>query len=517
MRSLQEELMTTLYGVWRKRWLALVLAWIVCLGGWAFVATIPDTYASSARILVESSSLIQREMGATGGARGVDIVRQTLTSRLNLEKVLRRTELDIGLEDEAQIDAAIATLSDNITVGSQSGNLFTISYSSSDPDRTDQENADIARNVVDNLLQIFMEENVTADRDDINEAIRFFEDQLAQRERELEAAERRRAEFEETYLGRLPGEGNIASRLSQARSELESVELELAQANSSLAALRGQIGGTSPTVDQPGSGSSRFMGSGMQTPARQRANAMEQEISDLRASGRLDTHPDVILAQRQLARLEEQAAEEEAELAREGGNRSAAASNPVYVNLRSMVFTQQSAVAALSARANRLRSAINDLETKQQEQPGIAAEQSKLNRDYGVLRSQYEALLRSREEIRLQSDVQTQTQQVRFSVVDPPSQPRQPVAPNRPLLLSVVFIVAVGAGLALAFLASQLRASFVTAGQLEGQYDVAVLGSVSEIVSEQDRAQNRLRLAGFTVLSLGLAAIYGALLLYELI
>ncbi|MGB7405028.1 MAG: XrtA system polysaccharide chain length determinant [Pacificimonas sp.] len=506
--------MTTLYGVWRRRWWALIVAWIVCLIGWTFVATIPNSYASSARILVDTGSIIQREMGARNAGRELNIVRQTLTSRLNLEKVIRRAELDIGLESDAELDEAIATLSENILVQSQSGNLFTIGYTSADPELSDQQNADLARNIVDNLLQIFMEENVTADRDDINEAIRFFEDQLAQRERELEAAEQRRAEFEQRYLGQLPGEGNISERLARARIELENVDLEYAQAVRALSALQSQIGGTPSTVR--GSGAS-LSPTQFSSAARARVNQMEAALSDLYASGKLDTHPDVILAKRQLARLEQQAQEEEAELAAQGSTRTPQASNPVYVNLRSMVFDRQSQVASLAARRDRLTAAIEDLGRKQVEQPGIAAEQAKLNRDYGVLRSQYDALLRSREEIRLQSDVQTQTQQVRFSVVDPPSQPREPVAPNRPLFLSVVFIAAAAGGIAIAFLISQLRATFVTAGQMENQFDLPVLGSVSEIVTENDRAQNRIRLAGFTVLAIGLLAVYAALVLYELV
>ncbi|MEO0500322.1 MAG: Wzz/FepE/Etk N-terminal domain-containing protein, partial [Pseudomonadota bacterium] len=297
--------MTTLYGVWRRRWYAIIAAWLVCLAGWAFVATIPNSYRSSARILVETGSIIQREMGSDTSGRELGIVQQTLTSRLNLEKVLRRTEMDLGLGSDEAVDAAIGTLADSIAVGSQSGNLFTIAYTASDPDRTDQQNADLARNIVDNLLQIFMEENVTADRDDINEAIRFFEDQLAQRERQLEAAEKRRAEFEEQYLGQLPGEGNITQRLSQARNDLAAVELELAQASSSLGTLRNQIAGTPTTVGPAGGGG--FNPNLGPTPARQRANAIEQQISDLYAAGRLETHPDVILAKRQLDRTIAQA------------------------------------------------------------------------------------------------------------------------------------------------------------------------------------------------------------------
>lgn len=512
MTTIQEQIMTTLYGVWRKRWWAVVTAWLVCLVGWAFVATVPNSYQSSARILVETGSILQSEIGMPGAGRGLNVVRQTLTSRLNLEKVLRRTELDRGLESDAQVDAAIARLSDGISISSQSGNLFTISYSSSDPELTDQENANLARAIVNNLLQIFMEENVTSNRDDLNEAIRFFEDQLAQRERELEAAEQRRAEFEEQYLGRLRGTGNLTESMRSARNSLDQVTLELEQAQRSLAALQGQLGSIPSTM---GSGETRY--AEISTPAGARAEAMEQQISDLYAQGKLDTHPDVILAKRQLERLREQAAQEEAELRAQGAGELASASNPVYVNLRSRVFDAQSRVAALRARRDRIANDLALLEENRREQPGLAAEQAKLNRDYGVLRNQYEALLRSREEIRLQSDVQTQTQQIRFSVVDPPSQPREPSAPNRPMLLSAVLVVGAGAGLGIAFLISQLGGGFITAAQLEARYDLPVLGAISEIVTDEQRQLNRIRLAILFVLTFGLLAIWGALVLYELV
>jgi polysaccharide chain length determinant protein (PEP-CTERM system associated) len=513
MNSLQEEVMTTLYGVWRKRWYGLALMWAVCLIGWIFVATIPNQYQSSARVYVDWASLIPQKLGFEGQnlLRQVDVVRRTLTSRVNMEKVIRRTELDVDIDNDRELDALIQNLSKNITVQSQESDLFTITYTSANPNLSNQENANLARRVVDNLIQIFMEENVTSDRDDINEAIRFFEDQLAERERQLEDAERRKAEFEEKYLGLLPGEGDITSRLNQARADLDRVELELVQTRNSLGALQSQIGGTPATIDAP----SFVVGGGAapMTPTQQQLAAVQQQLTDMYTRGWTDKHPDVIQAKAQIKRLQDLAAKERAS----GTSQLAAQSNPVYVNLKSMVFEKQSALAALNARAAQLKTAIADMTAKQIEQPGIVAEQAKLNRDYDVLQKQYQELLKSREEVRLRSDVESKTQQVKFRVVDPPSQPREPIAPNRPLFLSMVLFLGAGAGAALSFVLSQVHATYITAGQLEARFDYPVLGSVSEIVSDNQRAQNRVWLWGFGVLSLGLLLIYAALMLYELV
>lgn len=53
MTSLFEELLSALHSVWHRRWLALAVAWGVCMLGWLVVALIPNAYESRARIFVQ--------------------------------------------------------------------------------------------------------------------------------------------------------------------------------------------------------------------------------------------------------------------------------------------------------------------------------------------------------------------------------------------------------------------------------------------------------------------------------
>jgi polysaccharide chain length determinant protein (PEP-CTERM system associated) len=511
--------MTALYGMWRKRWYGLAAMWIVCLVGWVVVAMIPNTYESNARIYAKWSSILPDKLGFGGGdkARQIDIVRQTLTSRPNLEKVVRRTELAPQTVSDAELDAIIAGMSESITIQAQDNDLFSIAYRSSDSGRSDAQNAATSQRVVQNLINIFVEENVSSDRDNINQAIRFFEDQLAERARELEEAEKRRAEFEQRYLGQLPGTGAVSSRLTSAQSEYERVEQELIQAQSSLRALQAQLAGTPATIAAPlftidtgGAGGPRYD----PTSARGRIEMLEKQISEAYERGWTDAHPDVVIARSQIKRLQSQAAKEPTA---GSGRQQAAQANPVYVNLRSLLFDRQSQVAALTARRSQLAANIQGLRSSQLEQPGITAEWTKLNRDYDVLRQQYEQLLKSREEVRLRSDVENKTDQVRFQIIDPPSMPREPVAPNRPLLLTLVLLGGLAIGVATAFAFSQLHTTYMTPSKLQDAFGLPVLGSVSELVSEQQRSQGRFWLMGFAVLGLGLVGVYAMLLVYQLI
>ena len=46
MNLLIEELRAALWSVWNRRWLALAVAWGVCLLGWLGLAFIPNSYES---------------------------------------------------------------------------------------------------------------------------------------------------------------------------------------------------------------------------------------------------------------------------------------------------------------------------------------------------------------------------------------------------------------------------------------------------------------------------------------
>ena len=67
--------------------------------------------------------------------------------------------------------------------------------------------------------------------------------------------------------------------------------------------------------------------------------------------------------------------------------------------------------------------------------PAVATEANRISRDYEVLKDKYDDLLKDREEMRLRGQVETERSAFQFEVIDPPTAPRNPAAPNRPLLL----------------------------------------------------------------------------------
>ena len=169
-------------------------------------------------------------------------------------------------------------------------------------------------------------------------------------------------------------------------------------------------------------------------------------------------------------------------------------------------------VASLTQQKTQLQRDLDALNAKLASDPGVAAQQAQIERDYQVLKDQYDKMLAAREDVRLRGQVQTQTDAVKFSVIDPPTSPTVPTSPNRPLLLTGVLIVALCGGIGVAFALGQLKTTYPTAARLEAASGLPVIGSIGEVVTAAETALRRQRLRYFAGGLGGLGVVYVALL-----
>jgi polysaccharide chain length determinant protein (PEP-CTERM system associated) len=206
-----------------------------------------------------------------------------------------------------------------------------------------------------------------------------------------------------------------------------------------------------------------------------------------------DSHPDVIEARRSLEDLKARQ-KIEIDAVRRGDQAAIAATglaaNPVYQGMRLQLSQVNVEVAAA-------RQQVADQEAKIAEQrkmintaPQVEAEFERLDRDYTVMRAQYQALVERLSRAAL-SDKADATGVVRFEVVDPPTDDSEPVFPNRVRLILAVLAGGLGVGLGLAYLLHQLRPVFTSSRQLTEMTQLPVLGSVSMTWLERHRATAR--------------------------
>jgi hypothetical protein len=140
--------------------------------------------------------------------------------------------------------------------------------------------------------------------------------------------------------------------------------------------------------------------------------------------------------------------------------------------LQEQYRTSQRAVARLRSDVDKISQVEIDLK--------------RLNRDYGVVESRYQELLRRWESLQSRQRLDPVTDEVQFIVLEPPFAPVEPAAPNRPIWLFAVSIFSLGAGAAIAFGLNQLKPVFFTRHSVSRVAGLPVLGSVSMLRSPDD-------------------------------
>ena len=501
MNGLYDEIRIALFSVWNRRWLALAVAWAVCVLGWLVVAMIPNGYESKARVQVRTQSILPDKVGISSNDRRktVQQLEQTLTSSTNLEQVIRGTDLGQTIATEKEMAGKIESLRKNIEVKSDQDDFFTITAS--------QPSGRLARDVVQKLIDVAEEDNIAGDRKETTQTLRFLDKQIDARKAELDQAEAKRIEYESSNLGLLPGVGSVSQRMEAARAELAQIESQLIQAQSALAALNGQLSGTPSTISTPS------FGGGGGNPAATAYAQAQGELASMRSRGLTDQHPDVISMKKQVGALGAQARS----AGTGGGSTSYQSPNPAYSSLQSLRAERQAAATALAARKQAIQADMAQLAAKQTSEPAVAAEYERINREYEGLKTQYDKLVTDRDQVRLRGQVETQTDSIQFKVINQPQVSNVPAAPNRPLLLALVLFAGLGAGVGIAFALGHLQTSFPTAAKLEKASGIPVVGAISQILNQGQRAERAKRMKLFYGGAAALGGVFALLLVAEFI
>ncbi|MBL4802344.1 MAG: hypothetical protein JKY45_10660 [Emcibacter sp.] len=511
MNEVYQQLISILYGIWRQRIVAISIAWVISVIGWVFVAQIPNEYGSKARIHVDAETFLKPLLGKMAVQNNiynqVAMMRQTLISRPNIEKVIRMTDQDLLLNNDEEMEEKINEIMRDIRIDIQAANLFNISYSNEDPA--------IAKMVVQSLLNIFMEDNLGQNRKDLTSAVRFIEDQIREYEEQLELSEQRAMEFRQKNMAFLSD-----------KSYFEKFQLSIAEANEAKQVLKEYINrkkqlGESlanipPFIPSRGMGPSLGGGGGSSSASvlQNRINNLEISLDDLYARGYKDQHPDVRLIMNQIGNLKDRQEKEQAEfdaalasndtkvLQATGG----VMPNPVYDQLSLKMFDIDSEIASLKSRLAHKENVTKQLQSMAHRIPEVESELARLNRDYDVLKINYEQMLAKRESAKISSDLETNTDRVRFRVIDPPQEAREPSSPNRILLVFAVLALGLGAGVFVAFVLSQMHATYSTEKKLAESFPYPVLGCITIIRSVEERLIKKKKLIMFSVMMVGLFA-----------
>ena len=485
-----EELLDQLRGAWRFKWVALFVAWGVAIALWTVIFLIPNTYEAKARVFVDTGTTLSQATRGIGLADNVENqierVREAILGTPELQKVANGTNLMAGALTSAQQQLVIDKLRKNLDITGQfapgrgSAALFTITYK--DPDRAR------AVQVVNTLLNTFVEGTLLDKNQGSQEAVQFLNQQISQYGQKLSATEQKLANFKKRNIGLLPSDqGDYFSRLQSDQQSLTTLQQNLFVAQREGDALARELH-TGQQYTTGGPTSAPLSGAALDT--EQQIQQDEQRLAQMLLQY-TDKYPDVIALRETLKELKTR--EKKQMAAAQHGDVSAASAlgltaNPVYQRLEEKYNAQQVTIASLQQQIADQRQRIAQLKAQMQVAPQVQAQYADLMRNYTVTKKQYNALLGRLDSTRLGQQAAS-TGTVKFQVIDPPMAQYTPVAPKRPRLIIVSLIAALGAGLGVAYLLHMLQPAFVSTRQLAAVTGLTVLGAVSMAWADRRRAE----------------------------
>lgn len=507
MEELISLLLSYLKGIWKYRWYAVVIAWIVVLAGGFKVYSLPNNYEASARVFVDTRTILKPLLAGMTTVpsmeQQVSIMSRTLISRPNVERVLRMVDLDIKVTDAKDHERLISNMMGQIKIsGSNSADLYVISYN--------HQNPKIAKDVVQSFLTIFVEGSFGNQKQDSEKAIKFIEEQIKNYEDRLVVAEKAVTEFQIKNSGLLPKDGDYGSQLQAVSDSLNEAKLGLREAEQARNAIKNQIEDGAPpedltTVPAP----STIVNP--EIDARIQALTNDMDALRLRFTER---HPDVISIKRLITKLEERKVEE-AKLKKPVIDRDRGKSySPMLQQLNVSLSEAEARVAAMKARVEEYSSRSAQLKALTIAKPQVAEQFSQLNRDYQINKTNYENLIGRRESAKLSGELSATSDMLTFKVIDPPTVPLVPSGPNRLMLFSLVFVGALLGGIGSALLMSQIRPTFLSQNSLRESIGLPILGTVTMNWTANEVIKRKRSLYAFGLSISLLVALYSVVMVF---
>lgn len=417
-----------------------------------------------------------------------------------MRKDIKLTTIDANISDRQSGRRENATIA------------FQISYDSPYPDR--------AQAVVEELVSLFLQENVQARQQSTAETTAFLTQEADRVAVQIRDIETNMAGFKRRYAGRLPESSVVNMQLAErADSELQRTERERSLLQERKISLEAQLALMTPSVPALVSNGG---GERSQTPA-ERLRALQAQYASAAAVYGAD-HPDIRRIQREIAALRAQTGappaegdvagklkELEAQYAalrdryaadhpdvqrlrrtiaslrtlgtdlepastapnrRSAPDTSAKPDNPAYITLISQIESTNRELAQLSALRDDLRGKQRVYDGRMQQLPEIEREYRELSRDYDNAQVRYREVKTKQMQAQVAQELERDRKAERFSISEPANLPETPTSPNRRLVLLVGLLASVGGGIGLAWLRE------LTNSSVKGPLDLARISSV---------------------------------------
>jgi polysaccharide biosynthesis transport protein len=526
----------------RRRWPMLFTAIAIVAISSAVAVLLPPAYRSTATILIEEqeipADLVRTTISSFADQR-IQVISQQVMTRSTLMQIVEKYDLypkrrkretteEIleRMRKDIKLDVVTADVEDR-RYGSRSKAViaFTLSYDSENPEK--------AQKVANELVTLYLNENLKNRQQQAKETSSFLAEEAERMATHISEIEARLAQFKRQNMGRLPelAQLNLQIRdrteaeLADVVRQLQSVEerrfyldAQLAQIkpNSPMMSLTGErILGPEDrlrTLQAQYAGMTGFYASEHPDMVRvsgeiealkretgkaddlqekfKRLEKLRTELAALRERYAPD-HPDVIKLTRTIDSLEQSVAKDST--AEKSKAPAMKPENPAYISMQAQLDALNSEEKALRTKRVELQAKRDQYEKRLEQTPQTEREYLDLNRDHENSVVRYREIKAKQMEAEVAQQLEKDAKAERFSLIDPPQFPEKPRSPNRPAILLIGVVAALGGGVGYAGVLEGLDGSVKNPKQLARTLQVPLLSVIPFMENDRERARRRKR------------------------
>lgn len=489
MESILREAQKAVLLAWPRRYQGMAVALLVFLFFVGFARFSREEFQSDARVYLQANAVIKPLLSGLAihydDVGQIDVLEKTILSEENIAKILKSVRFPGDETQEGHV-ANIELIRKNAKISEISKDFFDISFRDKSPLR--------AQKVVEAMIATLSDDIMGRDSADMEAANTFIDQQIHAYEEKLRAAERRRADFRTLFMDVLPDDFNGGlSHLDLVRQQITELKTEIADEKAKREVLEKDLEAMPEYVPAETIPAQMMYAGGIAfdmhdpnpalTEARLRLEQLQTRFTD--------DYPEVIAQKGLISILKDSPvapAMPRAIAGGAGGAGQAGASqkagqgkqvkNPEYILLSDKIIDTDTALATENRHLSEEVSQEAGLSARLQKEPMVQAEYDNLNRDYNIVKDNYEHLLDRREQLHISMAIGSGAEKDRLKIVQKPLLPKHPVFPLKILSLVVSLPIAVLAGAGFALLVGYLNRGFLYAAELR-EFDIYILGDIS--------------------------------------
>lgn len=473
-----------------RKWyliISLFVVWAVAtVAGWM----IPPKYDSDALILIQRQQLdpsVVKPNVQIDLQQRLDTMTQQVLSRSNLNKIIEKYNLYSkqrrkGASDEL-VDAMRKDIKIELVMPGQGNRRapadltgFTVSFTGP--------SASIAQQVTQDLVGLFITENINTTTEINKQATDFLQTQLDQASKDLADQEAKLRQFKDRHLGELPEQlqanlqilTGLQGRLQQATDAMSHAQ----QQELYLQSLLAQYGTISDSGSLPGTGT---------TAIEQRLTTMRAELAAMREKY-TDKHPDVIHLEHDIAAteaLKKQMAQEQTA----GPGAADAQGLTSLAQVKSQLKANELEIANRKKDVKEIEGQVASYQGRLNQTPVSEQELSNIERDHQQSLANYNSLLAKKQAADLASNLVNRQQGDQLQLVDPASLPDKASSPNRVKFSLAGIGVGLALGLGLIVGRELLNPTVYNEEQAATIVRAPILSAIPSIMTVSEQAQTR--------------------------